>query len=191
MIKEDVAIRREDEIRNRRRLRIAGMLVLSLFGIVLLYSVQSTIRNQKLPNCYEALANLPKFDIPVQTCEWIIAESDEDNLLYRVVLHVNGQPVAEIDISWFSVAGIPEFSQSPYNEGWGTFIHVMDDFQNKGLGELMWLAGDQYIKSQFGRGEVRIYIDASINNPSFAQKIRQQVRPVFVSIDGDFVYLIR
>ena len=187
--RENVEIREEFSIRILRRLRQLGLLVLLFAGIgILLFNLSATT-DDGLPDCRDELAKLTKLEIKIETCQWIIGEYSKEHFV--IFLNVNGHIVAEIEISFINITDAPDFEGSPYLEGWNSSIEVKQQYWNQGLGQLIWKAGDQYIRSQFGRGEVRIYINASANNPTFADVIRKQVSPKFVNPDGDFIYVIR
>ena len=142
-----------------------------------------------LPACEEVLERFKDFEY--EECDWAVDQNDADRE-YTIQLTADGQVIAEIEIERLNIEGVADFSGSGVDEGWSTYIGVEPNFQNSDLGELMWKLGDKFIKSKFGSGQVRIYIDSSTNNPHFSQKIKMLANPFFVSADGsDFIYVIR
>lgn len=138
-----------------------------------------------LPDCKQLLV-----DVRFSTCEWILEENVADQT-HRLILIVDGVEGASVELERIDVRGVPEFEASPYKEGWGAYIEVAEGYRNSGLGEQMWRLGDAVIKHKYGTGQVRIFVDASLNNPNFAKKILGKIVPVYVSSGGDdFVYII-
>ncbi len=139
----------------------------------------------KFPDCESVLDGFQ-----FQECHWRL-EDDAEQQKYRLILSVDGEDVAFIELEPIDVTGIADFKGSQYQVGWGSYIEVAPEFQNRGIGERIWRLGDNFVKHKYGTGQVRIFVDALLNNPFFSQKIKGLTKPVFVSPDGaDFVYII-
>lgn len=129
-------------------------------------------------------------EIEIRECEWL-AFVREDGML-RVELHINGQLAGLNELQVIDVEDIPEFDPCEYKIGWSAGIDVEDAFRSVGIGTDLWRVGDLILQTVHGRDQVRIFVNASINNPWFARSILRKVDTViFISMDGDFVYLLR
>ena len=138
-----------------------------------------------LPPCEELLAGI-EFD----TCSWTFKVTEDERQI-NIKLNMDGQEMAYIELGFVSIAGDTTFAGAPYTEGWIGIIEVHPNLQNIGMGTKLWQLGDRAIRTYFGANQVRIYTNASRNNPQFAFKIQSRVDPVWESGAGDFVYIIQ
>ena len=137
------------------------------------------------PDCYAYEFK----EIKIDDCDWFAYVSEEG--MIRIELHINGELVGVSELELIDVEGIPEFEPSEYQVGWSAGIDVEEPFRLAGVGKHLWQVGDLVLQQVHGQEQVRIFINASTNNPWFARSIFRKVQVLFVSMDGDFVYLLR
>lgn len=116
-------------------------------------------------------------DLGIEECDWDVRFYDlGEEVEVRVKLKSGqGKTLGETQLVRVQTAEFPELAplnQAGYRETWLAQVRVMRLLRGRGLGKLMWKAGDAALKITSGGGALRTFVD---NNVGWGQSIMKHV----------------
>lgn len=115
-------------------------------------------------------------DIGLTDCEWE-ATSNDRSMRVELVTE-DGEVVGRTELLKVQTEEYPELSRlsrAGIREAWIARVEVMEALRGRGLGELLWRAGDMALKAGSGGGAVRVFSDRAGWGASIMRYVPQEL----------------